>query len=85
MMPTPPGSPRWRYGAAKGVSGVVLVLTFGTGIGRRALPQGQLVPNTELGHIEIDGHDAERRAAYSAKERHELSWEKWAGAGPALP
>jgi len=67
-----------RYGAAKGVSGVVLVLTFGTGIGSGLFLDGQLVPNTELGHIEIDGHDAERRAAYSAKERHELSWEKWA-------
>jgi len=67
-----------RYGAAKGVSGVVLVLTFGTGIGSGLFLNGQLVPNTELGHIEIDGHDAERRAAYSAKERHELSWEKWA-------
>jgi polyphosphate glucokinase len=67
-----------RYGAAKGVSGVVLVLTFGTGIGSGLFLDGRLVPNTELGHIEIDGHDAERRAAYSAKERHELSWEKWA-------
>jgi polyphosphate glucokinase len=67
-----------RYGAAKDVSGVVLVLTFGTGIGSGVFLDGALVPNTELGHIEVDGHDAERRAAYSAKERHELSWAKWA-------
>jgi polyphosphate glucokinase len=67
-----------RFGAAKGVSGVVLVLTFGTGIGSGLFLDGNLVPNTELGHIEVDGHDAERRAAYSAKERHDLSWAKWA-------
>jgi polyphosphate glucokinase len=66
-----------RFGAAKGVSGVVLVITFGTGIGSGLFLDGNLVPNTELGHIEVDGHDAERRAAYSAKERHDLSWPKW--------
>jgi polyphosphate glucokinase len=67
-----------RFGAAKGVSGVVLLLTFGTGIGSGLFVNGQLVPNTELGHLELDGHNAERRAAYSARERHDLSWSKWA-------
>jgi polyphosphate glucokinase len=67
-----------RYGAAKGVAGLVLLTTLGTGIGTALIYNGVLVPNSELGHIEIDGKDAERRAAYSAKERHDLSWEKWA-------
>jgi polyphosphate glucokinase len=67
-----------RYGAAKGCEGVVLVLTFGTGIGSALFNDGVLVPNTELGHIEIDGHDAESRAAASARDREELSWHHWA-------
>jgi polyphosphate glucokinase len=67
-----------RYGAARGVPGVVLVATLGTGIGSCLVVDGTLVPNTELGHLEIDGHDAERRAADSAREREELSWEEWA-------
>ncbi|GAB3130633.1 polyphosphate--glucose phosphotransferase [Glaciibacter psychrotolerans] len=68
-----------QYGAAKGVRGVVLLTTLGTGIGSALLNDGVLVPNTELGHLEIDGHDAETRASYSAKEKDNLSWEKWAG------
>jgi polyphosphate glucokinase len=67
-----------EFGAAKGVPGVVLLTTLGTGIGSALLNDGVLVPNTELGHIEIDGHDYETKAAYSAKERDDLSWEKWA-------
>lgn len=67
-----------RYGAARGVDGVVIVLTFGTGIGSGFFLDGKLVPNTELGHLEIDGHDAEHKAAASAREREELSWSKWA-------
>ena len=66
------------FGAAKGVSGVVIMATLGTGIGTALLLDGQLVPNTELGHLEIDGHDAEHRAADSAREREDLNWEKWA-------
>lgn len=66
------------YGAAKDVSGVVLVTTLGTGIGSALVVDGRLVPNTELGHLEIDGHDAESRAANSAREDEDLSWEKWA-------
>ncbi len=66
------------YGAARGVSGVVLVTTLGTGIGSALVVDGRLVPNTELGHLEIDGHDAESRAAESARDREDLDWEQWA-------
>jgi polyphosphate glucokinase len=67
-----------RYGAARDVDGVVLVATLGTGIGSALVVDGVLVPNTELGHLEIDGHDAESRAADSAREREDLSWDEWA-------
>ena len=67
-----------RYGAAKGRQGLVIVTTLGTGIGSALVYNGVLVPNSELGHLEIDGHDAESRAANSAREREELSWEHWA-------
>jgi polyphosphate glucokinase len=66
-----------RYGAARDAEGVVLVATLGTGIGSALLVDGVLVPNTELGHLEIDGHDAESRAADSARERENLSWDEW--------
>ncbi|MCL3860691.1 polyphosphate--glucose phosphotransferase [Actinotalea sp. K2] len=66
------------YGAARGHSGVVLVVTLGTGIGSALVVDGTLVPNTELGHLEIDGHDAESRAADSARERDDLDWAQWA-------
>jgi len=56
-----------RFGAAKGVDGVVILLTFGTGIGSALLLDGQLVPNTELGHLELDGYDAEKKASSAAK------------------
>ena len=67
-----------RYGAAKGKDGLVILTTLGTGIGTALIYDGVLVPNTELGHLEVDGHDAEQRAAYAAMERESLSWEKWA-------
>jgi polyphosphate glucokinase len=67
-----------RYGAARGVTGLVIVTTLGTGIGSAMIMDGRLVPNSELGHLEIDGHDAESRAANSAREREDLSWEEWA-------
>ncbi|MEP9384287.1 polyphosphate--glucose phosphotransferase [Nocardioides sp. KR10-350] len=66
------------YGAAKGRKGLVILTTLGTGIGTALLYDGVLVPNSELGHLEIDGHDAETRAANSAREREELSWKDWA-------
>jgi polyphosphate glucokinase len=67
-----------RYGAAKGKSGLVIVTTLGTGIGVALLHNGVLVPNAELGHLEIDGYDAETRAAASAREKEGLSWTEWA-------
>lgn len=67
-----------RYGAARGRSGLVIVTTLGTGIGSAMVHDGVLVPNSELGHLEIDGHDAESRAANSARERDDLSWHHWA-------
>lgn len=67
-----------HYGVARDVPGVVILTTLGTGIGSAILLDGQLLPNTELGHLEIDGHDAEQRAAQSAKKREELSYEEWA-------
>ncbi len=66
------------YGAAKDRAGVVLVTTLGTGIGTALVLDGKLVPNTELGHLEIEGYDAESRAANRAREDEGLSWEKWA-------
>jgi polyphosphate glucokinase len=67
-----------RFGAASGVAGVVIMLTFGTGIGSALLIDGTLVPNTELGHLEIDGHDAEKRAAASIRDEEDMSYKKWA-------
>ena len=67
-----------RFGAAKDVPGLVILLTFGTGIGSALLMDGRLVPNTELGHLELDGHDAEKRAAASIRDEHKLSYKEWA-------
>jgi polyphosphate glucokinase len=67
-----------RFGAAKDRGGVVLVATLGTGIGTALVHDGVLVPNTELGHLELDGHDAETRASDAARDRDNLSWEQWA-------
>ena len=66
-----------HFGAAKGVKGVVLMTTLGTGIGSALLNDGVLVPNTELGHLELGGRDAETRASFAAKERGRLSWKSW--------
>lgn len=66
------------YGAAKGVKGVVIITTLGTGIGSAVVVDGTLVPNTELGHLEIDGYDAEKRASSGQKTLQDLSWKKWA-------
>jgi polyphosphate glucokinase len=67
-----------RFGAAKGINGLVILLTFGTGIGSALLMNGVLVPNTELGHLELHGHDAESRAAASVRDEHGMSYSKWA-------
>jgi polyphosphate glucokinase len=67
-----------RFGAGKDRNGTVLVITLGTGIGCGMFHDGVLIPNTELGHIEIDGKDAETIAADSVRERKRLSWKQYA-------
>ena len=67
-----------EYGAARGRRGLVIVTTLGTGIGSALIHDGVLVPNSELGHLEIAGHDAESRAANSARENEGLTWAEWA-------
>ncbi|MCL2787796.1 MAG: ROK family protein [Micrococcales bacterium] len=66
------------FGSAKGVPGTVLVTTLGTGIGSALINNGFLIPNTELGHLEIDGLDAEVRASGAARDREGLSFREWA-------
>jgi polyphosphate glucokinase len=66
-----------RYGAGKGVDGTVLVITLGTGIGSAFVFNGQLVPNAELGHLEVDGFDAETKASAVARERDGIGWEDY--------
>jgi polyphosphate glucokinase len=66
------------HGAARRVRGVVLVLTFGTGVGSALIVDGALVPNTELGHLPLRGKDAEKTVADSVRERKDWSWKKWA-------
>ncbi len=72
------GLAEMRWGAGRGVEGVVLMLTLGTGIGTSLFVGGTLVPNTEFGHIEIRGEDAEHRAADSARKREGLGWKEYA-------
>lgn len=67
-----------HFGVGRGRRGTVILLTFGTGIGSAVFVDGLLVPNTELGHLELNGHEAEKRASSKAKEDHELTWEHWA-------
>src|ERR687897_2822290 len=72
------GLAEMRWGAGKDHNGVVLMLTLGTGIGTALFIGGRLVPNTELGHIEVRGQDAERRAADGARKQEDLSWKEYA-------
>jgi len=72
------GIAEMRYGAGREQSGVVLMLTFGTGIGSALFVDGHLVPNTEFGHIQVDGEDGERRASAAAREREDLDYPTWA-------
>ncbi len=67
-----------RYGAARDQDGLVIITTLGTGIGTALVYDGVLVPNSELGHLEIDGKDAEAVAANSVREKKDLSWSEWA-------
>jgi polyphosphate glucokinase len=72
------GIAEMRFGAGRGRVGVVLVVTFGTGIGTALFHRGRLIPNTELGHIELKGKDAETWAAASIRTKEELDWKEWA-------
>jgi len=67
-----------RFGAARDRRGVVIMVTLGTGIGTALLHDGVLVPNTELGHLVLDGKEAEQRASDAAREHDDLGWEAWA-------
>ena len=67
-----------HFGAARNADGLVLMTTLGTGIGSALLYNGVLVPNSELGHLEIDGHDAEERAAANVRDEKDLSWQEYA-------
>ena len=66
-----------RWGAGRDEDGVVLMLTLGTGIGTSLFVGGRLVPNTEFGHLEVGGKEAEHRAASSVKEKKDWSYERW--------
>ncbi|MEU6846475.1 polyphosphate--glucose phosphotransferase [Streptomyces sp. NPDC046716] len=72
------GVAEMHFGAGRGRTGTVLLLTLGTGIGSALFTNGTLVPNTELGHLELHGHDAEKRASTKAREDEDLTWEHWA-------
>ncbi|MFF0202328.1 polyphosphate--glucose phosphotransferase [Streptomyces sp. NPDC005017] len=72
------GVAEMHFGAGRDRRGTVLLLTFGTGIGSALFIDGVLVPNSELGHLELGGHDAEKRASSKAKEDGDLTWEHWA-------
>jgi polyphosphate glucokinase len=72
------GLAEMQFGAGRGEPGTVLMLTLGTGIGSALFYNGVLIPNTEFGHIEIHGKDAEARASERAREEGDLSWGKWA-------
>ncbi|HEX2907964.1 MAG TPA: ROK family protein [Phototrophicaceae bacterium] len=72
------GIAEMTFGAGKDHRGVVIMITLGTGIGTALFANGQLFPNAELGHLEIRGKDAEKRASDKARQEKELSWEKWA-------
>jgi polyphosphate glucokinase len=71
------GMAEMHYGAGRGVNGTVLVLTLGTGIGSAIFVDGHLLPNTEFGHLVVDGKEAEHRASARVRVEHDLSWEQW--------
>jgi polyphosphate glucokinase len=72
------GLAEMNFGAGRDEKGVVLMITLGTGVGTALFFDGKLLPNTELGHIEIRGKDGERRVSDAARERKEWSYKKWA-------
>lgn len=71
------GLAEMTFGAGRDRKGVVLIVTIGTGLGTALFTDGRLQPNLELGHIEIDGKDAESRASEAARQRSKLSWQRW--------
>lgn len=71
------GLAEMRFGAGRGRKGVVLIVTIGTGLGTALFTDGHLLPNTELGHIEIACEDAELNASDAARKRDDLSWKAW--------
>jgi len=73
------GIAEMHFGAGRGRNGVVILLTFGTGIGSAIFHDGKLLPNSEFGHLQIHGKDAEKRASEKVREDKGLSWKKWAG------
>ncbi|MGP4049424.1 polyphosphate--glucose phosphotransferase [Streptomyces sp. 2A115] len=72
------GVAEMQFGAGRDRQGTVILLTFGTGIGSAVFTDGVLVSNTELGHLELNGHDAEKHASTKVKDDNDLSWEHWA-------
>lgn len=72
------GLAEMAFGAGRGQPGTVIMLTLGTGIGTAIFHRGHLLPNTEFGHMELDGEDAEFRASDAARQREDLSWKKYA-------
>ncbi|MBI4879020.1 MAG: ROK family protein [Planctomycetes bacterium] len=71
------GLAEMRFGAGRAARGVTLVITLGTGIGTALFVDHVLVPNTEFGHIEIDGRDAEEIASARVRKEKSLGWKKW--------
>lgn len=72
------GLAEMKFGAGKGQDGTVIMVTLGTGIGTALFYRGNLLPNTEFGHLDIDGKDAEHRASDAVRQREDLSWKKYA-------
>jgi len=72
------GLAEMAFGAGRGQPGTVIMLTLGTGIGTAIFHRGHLLPNTEFGHLEMEGEDAEFRTSDAARQREDLSWKKYA-------
>lgn len=72
------GMAEMSFGAGKGQQGTVIMITLGTGIGTAIFYNGHLVPNTEFGHLKMDGKDAEHRASDAVRQAQEMSWKKYA-------
>ena len=71
------GLAEMHWGAGRGQQGVVMLLTFGTGIGSALFHNGVLIPNTELGHLQLDGYEAEHRASARVRTEEHLDWPAW--------